>query len=349
MPLQSISPDGSTIVDPSWDTQKYLTNQLPSQNNSNLGGSSNPWQFNVTSSSYGAKGNGKAVSDGAITTGTSTLACTTSRPFSSTATDGGKAILIMGAGVSGAPLLTTISSVTDSGHAVLATTASTTVTSNGVIFGTDDTAAIKAALAAAFSYAQANAHYAEVIFPPQLYILSSAPTIGGVTQGNAIIPLPVVTATSSPKITLSFTGMQSDSAALIHWLQPTVQTTGAVLACLRLDGTNDATYGPASVIGGPFHGYGGVTSTFSNMCPIINNLSVLVPFNSTYSGFDFYGCAEAYIPNAAVLPLGTVASGTGWPQISSASITNAPQFGLRIHCHTVYHQMAGMMRVVNVK
>lgn len=237
----------------------------------------------------------------------------------------------MGAGSSSSvPLLTTIAAFTDSGHITLASAASTAVNGAGVIYGTDNTAAIKSAISAAFTYAQANALYGEIIFRPLIYVVAGAATVGGSTQGNAIFPVPVVTAGASPKVTLAYRGLKSDASSLLHWLQPSPQVNGAVLAILRLDGTNDATYGPASVIGGPYHGYGGATSTFSNLQPVIDNLSILVPFNSTFSGFDFYGCAEAFVPNASVLPMATVASGTPWPQIVVGNITNAPQFGLRM-------------------
>jgi hypothetical protein len=287
---------------------------------------SQPWQF--FPETYGAKGNGKVVVDAAITTATNALACATSTPFVSG--DVGKAIIVMGAGASGVPLITTISGFTDSGHVTLTANAGTTVSAKGAIFGTDDTAAIKSAIAAAFAYAQAHSQYAEILFSPTIYTVAGAATIGGGTLGNAIFPLPLVDATAKPKVTLAFRGMQSDSAALLHWLQPTIQPNGAVLAILRNDGTNDVTYGLASVIGGPVQGYGGTTSVFNNLQPVIDNLSILLPFNSTFSGFDFFGSAEAVVKSASVLPMATVPAGTPWPQIIDGNITNAPQFGLRM-------------------
>jgi|SRR5579883_1585876 len=75
---------------------------------------------------------GPAVTDGAMASGNATLTCATSTPFNSV--DVGRAIIVRGAGASGADLVTTISTFTDTGHVVLAATASTTVSSAGVLW-----------------------------------------------------------------------------------------------------------------------------------------------------------------------------------------------------------------------
>lgn len=93
---------------------------------------------------FGFVGDHVKVFDGAINSGSPNLACATSTPFTSTAVDGGKRITVAGAGTNGAVLVTTILTVTDSGHAVLAANAATTVAAKGTQFGTDNTAAITA-------------------------------------------------------------------------------------------------------------------------------------------------------------------------------------------------------------
>ncbi|MCP3370778.1 hypothetical protein [Bradyrhizobium cajani] len=71
-----------------------------------------------------------------------------------TAADTGKRIWVPNAGVAGAGLSTTIQTVTDATHVVLAANASTTVTAfattnaKPLVYGTDDTAAIQAAMTA---------------------------------------------------------------------------------------------------------------------------------------------------------------------------------------------------------
>lgn len=285
-----------------------------------------PNQFHIAAA--GAKSDGKLVSDGAITASTAALACATSTPFASG--DVGKAIMVIGAGAAGADLLTTIQSFTDSGHVTLAANAGTTVSAKGVIFGTDDTAAVKTAKTNAVAYAQAHpGQGADVLIPDGITVLAGAATVGATFEGNAIIPLPLV-ATSAPKVTLRFLGLGSDVTALPHWQQTVPEMSGATLAVLRLDGTNDVTYGPASVIGGPINGYGGISSLFTNVHAIVDNIRFSVPLNSTFGGLDFLGVAEATVYRGSCQARAVVPSGAAWPQLSYGSISNVWSYGLRM-------------------
>lgn len=164
---------------------------------------------------------------------------------------------------------------------------------------TDDTAAIKSAVNAAVTYAQNNQGYAEVWFGPHVYLVAGATTTGA-TKGNAQIPLPLV-ATTVQKVTLVFRGV-SDVTGLMHWQQTVGQKAGAVLKS-TLVGTNDATNGEASVIGGPTpnQGYGAATTLFSNMLVVVDGVLVSVPSDPHVCGFDFRGVAEANVRNAACM------------------------------------------------
>jgi hypothetical protein len=95
---------------------------------------------------YGAVGNTKAVADGAMTASSATL---TSATAGFTAADVGKSVIVTGAGPAGAALGTTVSAYVNSTTVTLAASASTTVSGAPLTWGTDDTAAIKAAVAAA--------------------------------------------------------------------------------------------------------------------------------------------------------------------------------------------------------
>lgn len=290
-----------------------------------------PWQF--MPESYHGAGDGKIVSDGAITSGQATLACTTSAPFASTAIDGGKTVMVIGAGAAGAPLLTTIATVTDSAHAVLAANASTTVTASGVIFGTDNTSAIRNMQADGITYAQGGfgRQEAEYLLIPRLYVVSGAAIIGGATLGNSIFPRPVI-AGSAPKLSLTYRDIdRNDAAALPHWLQTVPQAMGACIAVLRLDGTLDATYGPASVFGGPLNGYGGAEGgTFNNIQTVVDGISLLLPNNSTFGGWDFYGDAECFVKSGSAFCMATVPASTGWPQYNPNNISNQWSYALRM-------------------
>jgi hypothetical protein len=74
---------------------------------------------------YGAKGDGKFITDAAMTSGSAALASNMGR--FSCPTDVGRTIWVQGAGASGATLKTTISGCTDSNHVTLAAVAATTI------------------------------------------------------------------------------------------------------------------------------------------------------------------------------------------------------------------------------
>ena len=96
---------------------------------------------------FGAVDDLVTVFDGAITTGTATLVCATSTPF--TAQDVGKRITVARAGASSAQLTTTISAFTSSSTVTLAANAGTTASAAGTSFGTDNATPIQNAINAA--------------------------------------------------------------------------------------------------------------------------------------------------------------------------------------------------------
>jgi hypothetical protein len=87
-----------------------------------LGGSS-PWLIDVRW--YGAKGDGKFITDAAMTNGSTALTSKMGRFVCPD--DIGKTIWIQSAGTAGATLQTTVASCTDSNHVALSTVASTTI------------------------------------------------------------------------------------------------------------------------------------------------------------------------------------------------------------------------------
>lgn len=187
---------------------------------------------------------------------------------------------------------------------------------------TDDTAAINAAISAAITAGQADGtNYAEIYFPVAKYVIAGAPTQGGTNKCNAQIPLPLMPE-ASEKFTLVFRGTK-DSSPIPHWYQTVPVDSGVVLSCTRTDGTDNATYGAASVIGGPTlqQGYG-KNATFSNMLVVIDGITIQVPQDSTYCGFDFRGVAEANVINGSVMA--NAVPSQMWP----IAITNQWTWGL---------------------
>lgn len=144
--------------------------------------------------SYGATGNGVLLPDSAMTNGSPNLGSATAAFVSG---DVGKTICVGGAGVSGAPLVTTILTFTDATHVVLAAAASTTVTGAITHYGTDDTLSIQAAINAC-----CNANGGVIFFAPGIYIVNG--NFQNASTHNAQLIIPKGTASNGryPAITL---------------------------------------------------------------------------------------------------------------------------------------------------
>lgn len=107
--------------------------------------------LNVNVQTLGAIADLKTDATASITSGSAALVTTSSRFVSGDATTH-KWILVHAAGAAAADLITTISTFTDANHVTLATTASTTVASAGIIvWSTNNTTALNTALASACS------------------------------------------------------------------------------------------------------------------------------------------------------------------------------------------------------
>jgi hypothetical protein len=119
--------------------------------------------INVTSSPYGARGDGVEASGASISSTSATLTVTGA---ALTLADVTKAIVVPGAGAAGADLVTTIAAFIDATHVTITTPASTTVAAKTVTYGTNDTVAIQAAIDAAAVLAS--------------YLASSFPAGGGI-------------------------------------------------------------------------------------------------------------------------------------------------------------------------
>lgn len=270
-----------------------------------------PWVFNIRS--YGAVGDGKVVVDGAMTNGSATL---TSATASFTMADVGKVIQVKGAAATGVTsLVTTIQAYTSATTVTLTAAASTTVTGAQVMWGTDDTNAVQAAINAAVTYASANAGVATVFVAPStgFYAIGGALVTGGTTKGNAQLTLPVIPVTGK-KIVLTIEGA-TNGAAVQHWLQTVPQYSGAlvsfgVFTSIGGQSASITANGNPSVLSGPLQpgGYGTSALLYSNMLISLRDLSILTTHSAyglTYTAFDFSGVACAELNHVAY---GTAAS-----------------------------------------
>lgn len=170
---------------------------------------------------------------------------------------------------------------------------------------TNDTAAIQAAIDAAAAYAVANNGYAEVIFPPAVYLLSSAGRTD--RSGNAQLALPLIAGTAN-KVTLAFIGV-ADAASMPFWSSTAPQINGVVLKSTWNDIDRSASSNEGSVLGGPTLPNGYVSgANFSNCNIVIRGIQIQVPLtarNSDTCGIDLRGMANAHLEDVSFLPAGT--------------------------------------------
>ena len=170
---------------------------------------------------------------------------------------------------------------------------------------TNDTAAIQAAIDAAASYAAANNSYAEVLFPPATYLISSAARTD--RSGNAQLALPIVSGTNN-KLTIALIGV-ADAASMPHWNATSPQMNGVVLQSTWNATDQSSNSNEASVIGGPTLPNGYVSgAVYSNCNVVIKGIQIQVPHTargSDTSGIDLRGMANAHLDSVAFFPAGT--------------------------------------------
>jgi hypothetical protein len=267
------------------------------------GVTADPWVFIVTDDAYGAVGDGVVLGDGAMGSGSAVL---TSATAVFTDADIGKPISVKGAAASGiTTLVTTIASRQSATQVTLSAANASGGALSGavVIYGTDDTAAIQAAVDAAEAYLVSHT-YACVYFPPRAYVVAGA--LKNTKHGNGQIIFGAYATTGNKRI-LEFRGATDGAAAVRHWEQTVPQYAGSCLLSLGVysstsaQTTNINADGNPGVISGPNEGDGyGVSANFSNMQAVLKNLAILTSHSSfglTYGAANLWGCANAYIEN----------------------------------------------------
>lgn len=127
--------------------------------------------WRLTPQDFGAKGNALSFADGAVSAGSSAFS---SALATFSASDVGKTIAIYGAGASGAPLVTTISSFADAHDVVLGGAAATAVSGATYTYGADDSAAFAAEINAANAAAASGRPFC-LSLPAGNYFINSTP------------------------------------------------------------------------------------------------------------------------------------------------------------------------------
>jgi hypothetical protein len=256
-----------------------------------------------------------------------------SSPFKSA--DAGKVIVVPDAGGGpDSPLCTTIQAYNSATSVTLAATASSSVTSYGAVYGTDDTTAWQNCLNAAVAYGQGSEQgIGEVVAGNKMYCIGGAKqtTIGGNNYWYTQLAIPYVQSYAGPKVQLKITG-PVEASGPVHWNQPNPQADGTVLACMRGDGVYTGDQQATSVLGGPTNGFGGANGVYSNLRLVVDGLNFLVPYGPTYAGLDAYGLAQASIRSMGYFCMArtTVGSAGGWPVYINGGYTGSWRtFGYR--------------------
>ncbi|MCX4780044.1 hypothetical protein [Streptomyces sp. NBC_01264] len=272
-----------------------------------------PWVFDV--SAYGAVGDVRVVTDGAMTSGSAVLT-SASGPFTAASSPVGKSIIVKGAAATGVTsLVATILSRQSDTQVTLSANAAVTVTGAQVVWGTDNTSAIQAATDAAEAYLAAGNSYAQVYTPPKPHMIAGP--LNNTRSGNGQIVFGVYPVAGRKPI-LEFRGETDGAAAVRHWMQTVPQISGScwvsagVYSSTSAQITNINNDGNPGVLSGPQEGWGyGAAALYSNVMLVVRNMAILTTHSSfglTYGAINAYGCANAHIENVGIGTLGTVAS-----------------------------------------
>lgn len=268
------------------------------------GGGSEEAVGTVTPEEHGAKGDLKFVLDAGIAAAAKVL---TSATAAFTAADVGKTVSIRGAGLNENKnvLTTTIAAFTDATHVELTAAAAVTVANAVAVYGTDDTVALKEAVAAAFTAGVANGSYFGQVALNGRYMVAGATTKGGATKGNAQIPLPY-NAPASTKFVLTLK-CPGRGAPLLHWHQKAPQITAGTIFSPLVAAAADGEWSVPSVIGGPtVLAEDEGTDGFSNMLfEIQGALTILMPRHFNHMALDLGLVGQADIDALAILPNST--------------------------------------------
>lgn len=228
---------------------------------------------------YGARDDGKEVSDAAISSGTAIL---TSATASFSADDVGKYIRVGGAGAAGVELLTTIAGYTNSTTVTLTDNASTTVSSQRILWGTDNTSFIQSAINAAVSGENASGTVFFKKANTGRYLVADS---NQATTSQLYIP----TASYSPSATyhksIRLLGMQTQTYFIDYVNGQKSPSTGIIIQSMR----NDSAY---SILGSgsaaSAYGYHNWTMVYlENLTFRAVSLNGTTNIESLQSGIDF--------------------------------------------------------------
>lgn len=274
------------------------------------------WVFDLRA--YGAVGDGKAVADGIVSAGSNVVVSATA---SFSPSDVGKQITVKNALVSGASsVVSTITGYISPTQVAMGANATLNGTGLLVMWATDDTAAIQAAVNDAFAWGQIHG-LAIVYVPPAagLYYCIAGPLVaGGATAANGQIVFPPQ-ADTKVKVEIVLLGV-TDGGATRHWHQVIPQLSGSTFVSFGVFPNQSAQVASLTTSGNPAvfsaqtgaYGYGGASLLYSNVLIRMENLQVYTTHSAsgwTYGVLNAHGAAAVALQNFGYGTNGTYAAG----------------------------------------
>jgi hypothetical protein len=295
------------------------------------------WPHKFYGDSYGLVSDGVAFGDaGMVTSAATTLVSNSSLGYFD-ANCVGKSVMVSTAGGAYVPKDGAITARASANSVTTSFSATAnTVGSPGAIgyYGTDDCVAIQAWLTAAWNYMAAHGYAEFIVDPNAKTIMGGAYKIntGAVLLGNAQVGFPVAITTVACGELVMVSG-EGTGAPLMHWEQLVPSEVGGAFMSTRTDGTLNGSYGPCSMFGGPFQGYGGEPGTFNNFKLTHKGITYVSPYNVEGIGLDCFSILEVDIDSIGGFAAAVVPTTGPLPSLSSPThLTKNISATLRMPC-----------------
>jgi hypothetical protein len=244
-----------------------------------------PWQF--FPETYGALGNGKVIGDAVISGGS--LSTLTSATAGFASGDTGKYIMINGGqGNNAQPLITTITYLSAT-TVTLAAPATGAVADGSAVYGTDDTAAVRACVAAAGTYATGADYHVQVIFGSKIYCLATPPAVmsgvAGSTTCQVPLPRPAANGTTQ-KLVIDLLGTGAADNTM-YWEAAVPQVQGTCLVSMCIPPYSPGTNPYPSVVGFEYADTGGLAGGYANTKVYVDGICAVIPYLGPQGAWDF--------------------------------------------------------------
>lgn len=286
---------------------------------------------------FGAKCDLRASEAGCSSTAGSPNVTVTDAHF--TSADVGKQFFLSQGTNSTTGFKSTISSVTDATHVVLAANVTATTSAKSALWGTDDTVAIQAALDAAYSAANtepAGGGGSGTVFFPGWSYVNGAVNPGSNTNNNSVLCVPSAPITYTGG---TVSGSQRQPSIRILGSGPPSEVYSTIAPTMGGSGVFCPTAGAntnSSIIGG---GYVVTANTFFSLELTVENMHVMSVNNPSIIGIDGRNLQGLVVRNVTVgigIPrnestAGGSTFGIRWPFITNGAVACRAEGNVLVH------------------